>query len=215
MANDAAVLDATSAGIEPDGSTYVVLTWEDVDEVQGYNLYRPIADAPPRKSRPINGSTPIRPSGRNAIRCGARRLPRVRSARGRLRRGSGPRWGEALEFADPTRFDARSPRRGARCVAATARASLRCATPPASPTSTEVQADQHYVYDLRAVLADGSEHVLAIASPSGPATSSCRTRLGLAAQVGDRRALVLWNRNRLPTPSSSTAPPILGGRSSR
>ena len=67
MADDRALLQATSAGIARDGSTYVVLRWEAVDGVQGYNLYRRIADAPPRRSRPINGSRPIAPpsSGRH------------------------------------------------------------------------------------------------------------------------------------------------------
>ncbi len=40
MADDAALLQATSAGIARDGSTYVVLRWEAVDDVEGYNLYR-------------------------------------------------------------------------------------------------------------------------------------------------------------------------------
>ena len=62
-------------------------------------------------------------------------------------------------------------------------------------TDRGVKADQHYLYDLRGVLADGSERVLAIDVPiwAGhfilPAPPS-----GLAVQVGDRRALVLWNR---------------------
>src|SRR5206468_84760 len=61
MADDAALLQITSAGIARDRSTYVVLRWEAVDGVEGYNLYRRIADAPRRTSRPINGSTPIAP----------------------------------------------------------------------------------------------------------------------------------------------------------
>ena len=59
MADNAVLLHATSGGIARDGSSYVVLRWEAVDGVEGYNLYRRIAGAPPRKSRPINGSTPI------------------------------------------------------------------------------------------------------------------------------------------------------------
>ena len=61
MADDAALVMATSAGIERDGSTYVVLEWESVGDVTGYNLYRRIDGAPARPSRPINGATPIRP----------------------------------------------------------------------------------------------------------------------------------------------------------
>src|SRR6266550_3634240 len=61
MADDAALLQVTSAGIARDGSTYVVLRWEAVAGVEGYNLYRRLANAPPRTSRPINGTTPIAP----------------------------------------------------------------------------------------------------------------------------------------------------------
>ena len=61
MADDGAVLQATSAGIAPDGSTYVVLRWEAVEGVAGYNLYRQVAGAPERPSGPINGSRPITP----------------------------------------------------------------------------------------------------------------------------------------------------------
>ena len=61
MADNAALVQATSAGIARDGSTYVVLQWEAVDGVEGYNLYRRLADTPPRKSRPINSTRPITP----------------------------------------------------------------------------------------------------------------------------------------------------------
>ncbi len=54
-----AVLQATSAEIAPDGSTYVVLRWEAVEEAAGYNLYRSVEGAPPGETPPINGKTPI------------------------------------------------------------------------------------------------------------------------------------------------------------
>jgi hypothetical protein len=40
MADNAALLQATSGGIARDGSTYVVLRWEAVGGIEGYNLYR-------------------------------------------------------------------------------------------------------------------------------------------------------------------------------
>ena len=61
MANGAALVQATSAGIGRDGSTYVLLRWEAVDDVTGYNLYPRVDGTPARESRPINGSSPIRP----------------------------------------------------------------------------------------------------------------------------------------------------------
>ena len=79
MADDTALLQATSAGIARDGSTYIVLRWEAVDGVESYNLYRRIAGAPPRPSRPINGSRPITPPSS------------ARHLRARFRGSSGPR----------------------------------------------------------------------------------------------------------------------------
>ena len=63
-------------------------------------------------------------------------------------------------------------------------------------TDRGVKADEHYLYELRGVLADGEERRLAIDIPvwAGhfvlPDPPS-----GLITQAGDRRALVLWNRN--------------------
>src|ERR1700733_8546907 len=59
MADDAALLQATPAGIAPDGSTYVVLRWEAVEGIKDYNLYRRIAESPARELPPINGTKPI------------------------------------------------------------------------------------------------------------------------------------------------------------
>ena len=61
MADSSTLVQTTSAGIERDGSTYVVLQWEAVHGVAGYNLYRRPAEGPARTSRPINGSKPIVP----------------------------------------------------------------------------------------------------------------------------------------------------------
>src|SRR5689334_20597246 len=61
MADDAALLQATSASIASDRSAYVVLRWEAVEGVKGFNLYRRIADSPRRISTPINGNKPITP----------------------------------------------------------------------------------------------------------------------------------------------------------
>ena len=55
MADSSTLVQATSAGIERDGSTYVVLQWEAVHGVAGYNLYRRPAEGPARTSRPSGG----------------------------------------------------------------------------------------------------------------------------------------------------------------
>jgi hypothetical protein len=201
MANERAVLDITSAGIERDGSTYVLLTWEDVEEVQGYNLYRSVAGAPPRKSRPINGSTPIRraqsgreltavlPEGSPGFEALAQGFAAVRRLRG----------GSALELADPKgRFDAGLSADEEALFDAAAKASLEMRLAAGlAYIDRKVEGDEHYVYDLRGVLVDGSEVELASRVPvwAGHFTLPDPPS-GITTQVGDRRVLVLWNRNR-------------------
>jgi hypothetical protein len=198
MADDTALLQATSAGIASDGTTYVVLRWEAVDGVEGYNVYRSIADTPRRASRPINGATPI------AVPSSAHKLQTV------VRKGA-PEWDAlargftasaggagAVELADPAASFARGlTEREFHLVRATAQANLAMGhVAGLAYTDRRVKPDEHYLYELRGELPDGTERLLAIDVPvwAGhfilPDPPS-----GVVTQAGDRRALVLWNRN--------------------
>jgi hypothetical protein len=201
MADDPALLQATSAGIARDQSTYVVLQWEEVADVTGYNLYRRVAGAPARASRPINGSSPIRPPAT------------ARQLRAIIPEGS-PEWAAlaggftavagsagskgALERVNPAaRFAQGLSADEQRLVRAGARANLALGQAAGlAYTDRGVQADEHYLYELRAVLADGTERRLIqdvpvwaghFVLPDPPS--------GVMTQAGDRRTLVLWNRN--------------------
>jgi len=196
---DDAVLHATSSGVADDGSTYVVLRWEAVDDADGYNLYRRQADAPDRWGKPINGSTPITPPGTarklralvapdsaewsalahglSAVEVGRRAVPRP---------------------VDPGMvFAAGLTDRQADLVRATSRANLTMGRVAGlAYVDRSVTAEVRYVYELRAVLENGDERVVATRVPiwAGhfvfPDPPS-----GLVAQPGDRRALIVWNRN--------------------
>jgi hypothetical protein len=196
MANDAALMEATSAGIGRDGSTYVLLRWEAVDDVTGYNLYRRVDGAPARASRPINGSSPIRPPS------SARQLRAI------VPEGS-PEWaalaagftavsGGALERVSPAaRFEQGLTEDELRLVRATSRANLAMAQAAGvAYTDRGVKANEHYLYELRGVLADGTERRLAVDVPvwAGHFTLPDPPS-GVTTQPGDRRVLVLWNRN--------------------
>jgi hypothetical protein len=196
MANDAALMQATSAGIGRDGSTYVLLRWEAVDDVTGYNLYRRVDGAPARESRPINGSSPIRPPS------SARQLRAV------VPEGS-PEWaalaagfaavsGGALERVNPTaRFEQGLTEDELRLVRATSRANLAMAQAAGvAYIDRGVKANEHYLYELRGLLADGTERRLAVDVPvwAGHFTLPDPPS-GVTTQPGDRRVLILWNRN--------------------
>jgi hypothetical protein len=198
MANETALLQATSAGIARDGSTYVVLRWEAVEGFKGYNLYRRIAGTPARASRPINGATPIAPPS------SARQLHAV------VPEGS-PEWTAlahgftavaggtaALQLANPAAsFERGLNAREVDLVRATAQANLPIAHAAGlAYTDRGVKAEEHYLYELRGVAAGGRERRLAIDVPvwAGHFTLPDPPS-GLTVQAGDRRALVLWNRN--------------------
>ena len=195
MADSSTLVQATSAGIERDGSTYVVLQWEAVHGVAGYNLYRRPAEGPARTSRPINGSKPIVPPS------SARQLHAA------VPKGS-PEWealaqgftaaAGTLEPANPAAsFERGLTEQELRIVRATAHANLAMRHAAGlAYTDRGVKANERYLYELRGVLADGTERRLAVDIPvwAGhfflPDPPS-----GLSTQPGDRRVLALWNRN--------------------
>lgn len=198
MAKDIALLQATSAGIARDGSTYVVLRWEAIDGAKGYNLYRRNAESPPDESPPINGNKPIAPpsSARQLHALVAEGSPEWEAlARGftATARSTG-----ATEPANPVvSFERGLTERETHLVRATAQANLIMGHAAGlAYTDRGVKANEHYLYELRGVLANGKERRLAIDVPvwAGhfilPDPPS-----GLTTQAGDRRALVLWNRN--------------------
>ena len=197
MADDGALLQATSAGIAPDGSTYVVLRWEAVEGVAGYNLYRQVAGSPERPAGPINGSKPITaPSSARSLRAV---VPQGSPEWEALARGfTAAAGGTGLELANPAAsFERGLTERELSLVRAAAQASLAMGQAAGlAYTDRDVTADEHYLYELRGVLADGGETRLAIDVP----VWAGHFRLpdppsGVTTQPGDRRALVLWNRN--------------------
>jgi hypothetical protein len=197
MADRAALLQATSAGVAHDGTTYVVLRWESVDDVAGYNLYRRVEGAPPRETRPINGRTPITPptSGRRLRQL----VPDGSSEWHALARGFDAAAGPgSIELANPAvHFERGLTAEELQVVRGAAQANLALGQAAGlAYTDRGVKAELHYVYELRGLLKDGTELRLALDLPvwAGhfvlPDPPS-----GVATQAGDRRALVLWNRN--------------------
>lgn len=198
MAVEAALLQATSAGIAEDGSTYVVLRWEAVDDVVGYHLYRRVEGAPERETRPINGKAPVAPptSARRLHELLPKESPEWHAlARGlaALSETPGPDAlaNPAAHFERGLTFDEM------KLVRAGAQANLAMGHAAGLAfTDRGVRAEEHYLYELRGVLADGAERRLAFGVPvwAGhfilPDPPS-----GITTQAGDRRALVLWNRN--------------------
>ena len=187
MTDELALLQATSAGIGDDGSTYVVLRWEAVNGIVGYHLYRRIAGGSPGRLRPINGKKPI-----TAPTSG-------RELRAALGDGS-PEWAALSEGLgrDPAVAVERGLMdREMRLVRAAAEASLPMAHAAGlAYTDRSVVAGEHYLYELRGVTSDGLERRLAVDVPvwAGHFTPPDPPS-GLISQAGDRRVLVLWNRN--------------------
>lgn len=215
MANDAALMQATSAGIGRDGSTYVLLRWEAVDDVTGYNLYRRVDGAPARESRPINGSSPIRPPS------SARQLRAVVPERS-------PEWaalaagftavsGGVLERVNPAaRFEQGLTEDDLRLVRATSRANLAMAQAAGlAYTDRGVKANEHYLYELRGVLADGTKRRLAVDVPVS-ATSRCPTRRRASRPSPETAGCSSSGiATRTRPPSWCNAPPAPVARSSR
>ncbi len=196
MADRAVLLQATSAGVAHDGTSYVVLRWEAADEVVGYNLYRRVEGTQPRETRPINGRTPIAPptSGRRL-----RQLVGDGSSEWHaLAQGFGEAGQGSRELENPAaHFERGLSAKELQLVQATAQANLALGQVAGlAYTDRAVKVDQHYLYELRGVLKDGTEVRLARDVPAWvgqfvlPDPPS-----GVATQAGDRRALVLWNRN--------------------
>lgn len=199
MADDAAVLHATSAGIAPDGSTYVLLRWEAYEGATGYNLYRQVAGRPTKVGKPINGSMPITPpdSGRKLRALVGEGTPEWQALADGFRALGGDSR-RPMNKVDPAEAFTRGlDDRQLELVRATARANATMGQVAGLAfIDRAVKPELHYLYELRAVMVRGDELVLArnvpvwaghFILPDPPS--------GLTTQAGDRRALVLWNRN--------------------
>jgi hypothetical protein len=192
-----ALLQATSSAVGAEGDTTVVLIWERQPGFTGYNLYARAAGG--RRARRINGNRPIRA----ARTC--------RELRRHVAEGS-PEWavlgsaftavalrtdrdaslvdpceamGRGLSVAEAAMFDA---------ISSTSLA-FRLARGTAF-VDRRARPGKQVVYELRGVLEAGNEVVLATevlvtagvyVLPDPPT--------GLTASVGDRKVLILWNRN--------------------
>ena len=194
MADEAAILQATAAEVATDGSTSVVLRWEAVDEVVGYNLYRSVEGMPPSETRPINGSSPITPltSGKRVRELVGEDSPVWHALT--LAHGTGD---GAFELASPAALDRGLTPEALRLVRAGAQANLPLGHAAGlAYTDRAVKPEEHYLYELRGLRKDATELQLAVGVPvwAGhfllPDPPS-----GIVIQAGDRRALVLWNRN--------------------
>jgi hypothetical protein len=195
---DAALLHAASAGLDRKGGTYVLLRWEAVEGVDGYNLYRRRDGTPRRRSRPINGRTPIRPprSARRIRELIPDGSPEWRALAGGFTALEGT--SGALEPAHPgERFERGLSESEMRLVRAMAQASRTIAEAAGLAYADRgVEADERYLYELRGVLADGTERVLALDVPVWAGRLSLPDPpSAVSAHAGDRRVLVLWNRN--------------------
>jgi len=198
VTHDTAILQVTSAGLAHDGSTHVVLRWEAVDGVDGYNLYRRVAGTPQRESQPLNGSTLITPpSSASQFRA---MVPEGSPAWEALAHGftAAAGYARAHALVDPAASFERGLTEGERrFVRAASQASLVIGHVAGHAyTDRTVKPDEHYLYELRAVVAEREDRRLAIDVPAWaghfipPDPPS-----GVTTQAGDRRVLVFWNRN--------------------
>ncbi len=197
----AALLQVTSGDIGRDGTAPVVLRWESVGEAVAYRLFRREDGQPADSAVEINGRKPVR------LPLSAAELHEIVSPDSpewetlartltAARPGAGP--GDGQQLVDPDEVFARGlTDTEARFVQAGAQASLTMGRVAGLAFVDTRQPDGASLqYELRGILRDGSELILATAVPvvvgvyALPAYPS-----GLIVQPGDRRVLVLWNRN--------------------
>jgi hypothetical protein len=200
MTDDTALLQATSSGRAHGRTTSIVLRWESIGEAVGFRLSRRAeGDA---KSGRIGGRTAIRmPASAKELRAiVAESTPEWQTLARTLtaaQPGSLPT-GSAPVLVDPAAvFDRGLTDTERRFILAGAQASLTMGRVAGLAfVDEDVVAGRNYRYDLRAVRADGSEWLLATEVPVHAGVFALPDPpSGLAAQVGDRRVLVLWNRN--------------------
>lgn len=201
MADETVLLQAISGDIGQDGTAPVVLRWESVGVAVGYRILRRLDGEPASAAVEVTGATPVRiPKSADELRTivapGSPEwatLARVLTA---AQAGATPD-GNAQPVDPAEVFDRGLTGTEARFVRAGAQANLTLGriaglafVDMGIPSKVTVR------YELRGVRADGSELVLAtdVAVTAGlyilPMYPS-----GVTTQIGDRRVLVLWNRN--------------------
>ena len=192
-----ALLQATSSADDGDGLASVALVWERESDVVGYNLYARSGGGrcPSDQRRPSRSGRSRRLRElRRHVPEGSREWMALRSAFTAVALRDDPDAapvdpGDAIDRglneAETAMFDA---------ISSTSLA-LRLARGTAF-VDRRAQAGKQYAYELRGVLKAGNEVVLAtdvlvvagaFVLPDPPS--------GLTASVGDRKVLVLWNRN--------------------
>ncbi|NQX13466.1 hypothetical protein HQQ80_17705 [Microbacteriaceae bacterium VKM Ac-2855] len=198
MADDIALLQTTSSEVGPDGVASVVLRWESVGEVVGYQLRRRPIGAPASEAVPVGGVV---------------RLPRsADELRAAVAPGS-PGWDEltrTLTAATPgapgtvpvTVDPAAAFERGLtgaeeRFIRAGAQASLTLGRVAGLAfVDADLPGGAELLYELHGVRSDDSSLVLASdVSVIVGAVDLAAPPQGLRVQIGDRRVLLLWNRN--------------------
>jgi hypothetical protein len=191
----AAILQSTSAGIASDLTTFVVLRWERVDGVVGYRLYRAEAGSVGGRSRLISGRTPVGvPQSarelRAIVRPGTQEWDTLASLLAAAA-GAGTPVDPAAAF-DRGLSDAERS-----LIQAAAQASLTMGRiAGVAYIDRDVQPDVTYTYELHGVDAGGATSVLAQGVPVTAGWFKLPdSPSGVTTQAGDRRVLVLWNRN--------------------
>jgi hypothetical protein len=201
MPNNTAVLQAISAPIVPAGRTFIALRWESVNDTAGYRLYRSTVDAATPPAGPLGGATPIRiPTSaaelRTVIAAGSPEWDSLANVLTAAQPGT-PAGGTATPVDPAAAFDRGLTDTETQLIKAAAQTSLALGRVAGlAYRDSEVTAGESYIYELRGVRRNGTEHVLA----SGIAVTAGTFTLpdppsGVRTQPGDRRVLVMWNRN--------------------
>jgi hypothetical protein len=196
-----ALLQVTSGDIGRDRTAPVVLRWESVGEAVAYRLFRREDGQPADSAVEINGRTPVRlpQSAAELHEIVSPDSPEWETLARTLtaaRPGAGPDDGQQLVDPDEV-FDRGLTDTEARFVQAGAQASLTMGRVAGLAFVDTRQPDGASLqYELRGIRRDGSELILATAVPVIVGVSALPAYpSGLIVQPGDRRVLVLWNRN--------------------
>src|SRR5688572_16355497 len=197
---DSVLFQATSAAIAQDGSTFVVLRWENVPDAVGYNILRRPAAQTTERPRRINGRNPVRvPQSSGELKAIVASGTAAWDTLANLlaaaaRSGSGG----AIGPVDPGEAFERGLTEAERAlIQAVAQASLTMGRiAGVAYIDRDVSANEQYWYQLHGVRADGSTFVLAqdLVVQAGAFTLPAPPS-GVSTMAGDRRVLVLWNRN--------------------
>ena len=209
---DRALFQATSAEIAKDGTTFVVLRWENVGEAVGYNIYRrTAAEIPTGSPHPINGRSPVRvPRSSGELKAivapGTAAWDTLANL---LAAAAAPGPGSAVGPVDPAEAFNRGLTEAQRSVIqAGAQATLAIGRiAGVAYIDRGVNAHQRYLYELHGVCADDSTFVLAqdLLVEAGAFTLPAPPS-GVTTQAGDRGSSRCGTAIRRPLRSMSSGP---------